>query len=136
MELDYYQIAEFDNEKLKEWFNKKSESFTKFDESMSRKLMELHECEMNYCFYNAWMSAVTDSTLKYYEGFVFINSVKVRHAWLVLDDKIVDPTLIISQKADKYLGLHIPTDFVRKMAIQKNNAGSVLDDYFSKELLK
>lgn len=136
MELDYSQIVEFCDEKFKECFHKKAELFTKFDELTSRKLMETHQCKMNYCYYNAWMAAVSDSTLKYYEGFIFINSTNLNHAWLVLDDKVIDPTLIITERADRYLGLHIPTDFVSKIARQKNNADSVLYDYLEKESLK
>ena len=56
------------------------------------------ECLPKQCFYNAQMMTLADSyhetqRVKYHEGYVFTGIMPVLHAWVTLDDKIVDVTL-------------------------------------------
>lgn len=56
------------------------------------------ECLPKQCFHNAQMMTLTDSynetqRVKYHEGYVWTRFMPILHAWITLDDKIVDVTL-------------------------------------------
>lgn len=56
------------------------------------------ECLPKQCFYNAQMMTLSDSyhetqRVKYHEGYVWTGFMPILHAWITLDDKIVDVTL-------------------------------------------
>lgn len=56
------------------------------------------ECVPKQCFHNSQMMTLADSyhetqRVKYHEGYVFTGIMPILHAWITLDDKIVDVTL-------------------------------------------
>jgi hypothetical protein len=90
--------------------------------------------KMKECFYNAQMFTVTMNEGKYYEGFMCDGFITVMHGWVVMPDgKVVDFTLEdrdkhlertngskegISLNNIAYLGLEVPTDFIRGKIIE------------------
>ena len=56
------------------------------------------ECLPKQCFHNAQMMTLADSyhetpRVKYHEGYVWTGFMPILHAWITLDEKIVDVTL-------------------------------------------
>tara|TARA_X000001036_G_C20262778_1_gene636902 strand:- start:19 stop:582 length:564 start_codon:yes stop_codon:yes gene_type:complete len=75
-----------------------SEPLTDEQYAYLRTITGAIECLPKQCFYNAQMMALTDSynetqRVKYHEGYVFTGIMPILHAWVTLDDKIVDVTL-------------------------------------------
>jgi hypothetical protein len=85
------------------------------------------------CFYNAQLFVVDqDGPERYFEGYVY-NYIPTMHAWCVMPDgNVVDFTLEAanrSLKRDKitpgtpesvvYLGVEVPTDFIRSWIVSK-----------------
>ena len=63
-----------------------------------RMITGMIECLPKQCFHNAQMMTLADSyhetqRVKYHEGYVFTGIMPILHAWITLDDKIVDVTL-------------------------------------------
>lgn len=85
------------------------------------------------CFYNSQMFTVLEDAGKYYEGFMCDGIIAVQHGWVVMDDgNVVDFTLEDRDRFFKkekmplrespfpiaYLGLHVPTEFVKKKIVE------------------
>jgi len=103
--------------------------FTDIDEKTSRGLSEKYRCKIKNCYNNCMIIALVNDDLEYYEGYVYSeNLILLEHAWLVKDNKVIDPTLAISksrfnQQIKKYA---IKKYAIKKYAIKKRNSSLTL----------
>ena len=75
-----------------------SEPLTEEQHKYLKMLTGAIECLPKQCYYNAQMMTLADNyhetqRVKYHEGFVWTGFMPILHAWITLDDKIVDVTL-------------------------------------------
>lgn len=120
------------------WFKKNSEIFTDVNKELSELYSAMHYCKIKQCYLNSWLLAINQRTFKYYEGYVVSANcpVPLEHSWIVKAGQVIDPTLIIRVKGmkerigDEYYGMHIPTDYIRKKAIQTGKSGAYILDYY------
>ncbi len=130
--------------KYHKWFKENAVLFEQVDKLRSELISIKHHCQIKQCYRNAWVTATSDSSLKYYEGFVISNNCPVRleHSWVVKNGIVIDPTLIIRVEGMKerigqeYYGIHIPTDYVRKKAFQTGKSGAYILDYYGERIGK
>ena len=117
------------------------------------------ECLPKQCFFNAQMMTLTDSyretqRVKYHEGYVWVGLMPILHAWITLDDKIVDVTLSTDRESTQrfingeppqedlmdrvlgvrpeeweYLGVPMETDYVTKTLVNNMEARSLIDNW-------
>ena len=117
------------------------------------------ECLPKQCFHNAQMMTLADSyrvrqRVKYHEGYVFKNISPVLHAWVTLDDKIVDVTLSTDPESAQrffagespqedlrdrvlgvipegweYLGVPMETDYVVSTMMKNQESRSLIDNW-------
>lgn len=131
--------------KYKNWLITNSFSFSKQDVDLeeSERFHNQFDTKIKQCFYNCW-HGLWNRQLKYFEGFVASKKIPVvfEHAWLVTrDNKIIDPTFIISTPTDKdrlpddYFGMQLDTDWVLQYSVKIKKAGPYLIDYFRQEIL-
>lgn len=95
----------------------------------------IHKPQIKQCFYNSQLYCLTDSSARYFEGYSFFGMIPILHAWIVMpDDQVVDFTLeaLKSAKIDDtvYLGVHVPTDYVRKMLLKRKFAEPCAQNYY------
>ena len=91
------------------------------------------------CFYNALMFCLANPKAEYWEGKACAgNPWTVDHAWVVLDGKVIDFTWEGMRESEEcyYLGCHIPTAFVSKLANERGEAGSVLCEFLEEKNVK
>ena len=116
-------------------------------------------CAPKQCFYNAQMITLADSyretpRVKYYEGYVFTGFMPILHAWITLDDKIVDVTLSTDPESGlkfaqgqppqedlrdrvlgvipdgwEYLGVPMDTDYVTSTLLRHTASLSLIDNW-------
>ncbi len=124
-----------------------------------RTISGMIECLPKQCFHNAQMMTLADSygetpRVQYYEGYAYTGIMPVLHAWITLDDKIVDVTLstdpestqrfydgeppqedlkdrVLSVIPDKweYLGVPIENDYVVGLMIKNMESRSMIDNW-------
>ena len=75
-----------------------SETLTQEQYLYLKMITGMIECLPKQCFHNAQMMTLADSyrvhqRVKYHEGYVWTGFMPILHAWITLDDKIVDVTL-------------------------------------------
>ena len=144
------------------WLLKNSEQFTEVNEPLSQKVSIQVHARIKECYYNTW-KASWNRNYKYYEGFVWSKNVPIplEHSWLVYNNKVIDPTMIIpikevnkqlkrkykglqSEENDRdrlgidteYVGLHIPTETLNKFVQRESKTGAFLEDlFYEQELL-
>lgn len=87
------------------------------------------------CFYNAQMFVTSTNEGKYYEGFCCDGTIPVLHAWIVLNNKVIDFTLETRRKLFEtegipaYLGVEIPNNFVKDRLIELECASPLAHKY-------
>lgn len=96
--------------------------FTKDELKMIKDLKQNHRCELGYCFMNAQrlaVDALSDPKIKYVEGLVTVHSVPIDHAWLEVNGKVWDPTLMKSpgvakdgKEIGEYVGIEVPKEMI------------------------
>lgn len=62
------------------------------DYGLSKRLAELHDLKPRQCFTNAALLSLVYNW-DYVEGYLKVHGVPIEHAWVVVDNQIVDPTL-------------------------------------------
>lgn len=62
------------------------------DRSQSKKIKKLLRAHPNECYRNAFRAFYKLPNAKYVEGWVKWGNMYIPHAWVLLDDKIIDPT--------------------------------------------
>ena len=117
------------------------------------------ECLPKQCFYNAHMMTLADSyhenqRVKYHEGYVFTGIMPILHAWITLDDKIVDVTLSTDPESTQrfyngeppredlidrvlgvipdeweYLGVPMESEYVVGILLEKMESRSLIDNW-------
>ena len=85
-----------------QWFKAMGKSFGPgdIDKADSRRIQKRFGSKIKECYYNAWMVHQVQPQYKYFEGFVS-GLIPIEHAWLVLDGKVIDPTLAVNVRGDK-----------------------------------
>lgn len=94
------------------------------------------------CYYNSQMIAMSDESLKYYEGYYYDSIIPVEHGWLVKDGKVIDVTLEVRDKKFKkdlskggmYLGIEIPTLYLAEHIKKTGMAENLLYRYWREEI--
>jgi len=119
------------------------------------------ECLPKQCFHNAQMMTLADSyrvhqRVKYHEGYVLCRNgiMPILHAWITLDDKIVDVTLSTDPKSTtrfingeppqedlrdrvlgvipngwEFLGVPMETDYVVSTMMKNQESRSLIDNW-------
>ena len=117
------------------------------------------DCLPKQCFHNAQMMTLIDNTckeprVKYHEGYVFTGITPILHAWITLDDKIVDVTLstnpdsaqrfydgvppqkdlldrVLGVIPDKweYIGVPLDSEYVVRNLTRNNESRSLIDNW-------
>ena len=133
------------------------ESSKKLSDEQYDYLMEITSginCNAKECFYNAQMMTLEDSyrsnRVKYHEGQFFFGLIPLAHAWITLDDIIVDVTILkdmdkktrqedlkdrilgVVPEELEYMGVEIDSEFVIKNMMDTGWALSLLEcpDYW------
>ena len=75
------------------------------DIGMSKTLAKEFDTKKNMCHYNVWQINMIYPEFEKYLGYIKKGNTMTVHSWLVHNDKIIDPTLVLSGMfADEYLG--------------------------------
>jgi len=97
------------------------------------------------CFFNAQQFCLDYREARYFEGYVLTEpgGLPIEHGWSVIPDgKVIDFTLEAMERKAKrekltrdtsgalYLGLEIPTDFVRKVMLREQACIALAEEYF------
>lgn len=84
-----------------------------------------HRPKIKQCFQNSQLFVtLMDVDAQYYEGFVLAGIIPVMHAWVVMDDKVIDFTLeacdrkLKRERESIYIGVPIPNKFVGEKLIE------------------
>lgn len=111
-----------------------------------RRWLEGHPAELRHCYRNAQflcLAAVPDA--QYHEGYRSSgNGSAVHHAWVVLGGDVIDPTAEEASRvlegfglapadpsADTYLGIPVPTEFIRERLDRTGAWTPVAADYLT-----
>ena len=79
--------------------------FTRVDVDESQKLAREFNTKQNMCHYNTWMINLVYPNLKRFTGYVLREKYVTVHSWLVKNNLVIDPTLILCKKiGEQYLG--------------------------------
>lgn len=139
--------------RYQKWFMENSVSFTEVDDALSQITSIKRDSRLKACYNNCFL-AMSDGD--YYEGFILTCGIPLEHSWLVVDGKVVDPTLAINgqrmikqmkamsefEPRDRnlakekrrygveYYGLHIPSNHLFPLAEKSLKTGPFLFDYF------
>ena len=149
--------------KYKKWFIENADHFHFKDVNieLSQKLADEIDAKIKQCYHNSFLGMLTRIGYTYYEGFTWSKRIPlaIEHSWLVKDNKVVDPTLIINGEklgnqirklmpssnkksaseagtragarvGDEYMGVCIPNEFVRKLVLKNGYTGGVLFNYW------
>lgn len=136
-----------------------SETLTEEQYAYLRMITGMIECLPKQCFHNAQMMTLADSyhetqRVKYHEGYVFTGIMPILHAWITLDDKIVDVTLstdpestqrfyagdspqedlldrVLGEIPDKweYLGVPMESGYVVSVLLENMESRSLIDNW-------
>ena len=117
------------------------------------------ECLPKQCFHNAQMMTLADSyhetpRVKYHEGYVWTGFMPILHAWITLDEKIVDVTLSTDPESTErflagdspqedlldrvlgvipegweYFGVPMETDYVVSTMMKNMESRSLIDNW-------
>ena len=136
------------------WFREEAEIFRQVDKELSEKVSVRTYAEIKQCFINCFRGL--DPDMKYFEGYVWSVDIPIplEHSWLVKDDQVIDPTLIIGGKrlekqrkkyerkgyklpkdntyrlGDEYAGVEIPMAWLFKECVKTKKSGPHLFNYF------
>lgn len=106
-------------------------------------------CQIKQCFFNSMMVGLTGDTsekLVYTEGYTTVFGLPISHAWLTINDKVVDFTIREKKKDTsrtfmqnrnigtfpedrEYYGVKFKRSFVRRFVAETKMAGSVVEDF-------
>lgn len=136
-----------------------SEPLTDEQYAYLKRITGAIECLPKQCFYNAHMMTLADSyhetqRVKYYEGYVWTGFMPILHAWVTLDDKIVDVTLSTDPESTQrffdgeppredlrdrvlgvipddweYLGVPMESEYVVGILLEKMESRSLIDNW-------
>lgn len=101
------------------------------------------EPEQKQCYYNSQLLCLMDFTnqIKYCEGFAYSGLIPLLHAWISINDKVVDVTWRKDYKKDgaftlgefnsetAYMGLNVPKRTIRETLFEKEQSISFIDNY-------
>ncbi len=102
MHIKLMKKVESGNPGYWEWFRAMGQRFGPgdIDKVDSRRVQKRFRSEIKACYANAWMVHIINPEYKYFVGFVDA-VIPIEHAWLVKDEKVVDPTMAINVRGDK-----------------------------------
>jgi hypothetical protein len=125
------------------WFQRRACS-SGYDSA--RQWKRKHRPTAHECYYNAQSFCLDHESARYFEGYVVFAGLHVpaEHAWVAMTDgKVVDFTLEAAEQIGKrnglpcdtrdalYVGLDIPTEFIRERVLTSDTFGALADDYFA-----
>lgn len=85
------------------------------------------------CYANAGRRAILgDGT--YCEGYVLVCGVPIEHAWLLMNGRVVDPTLEHTSAISEYFGVEIRTEYLARVCLNTQMWG-VLDAMLNPDIL-
>ena len=127
----------------RKWFIENSDHFKIVNKEASKDMAIKYHSKIQSCYYNCGMIAMFHSQYKYYEGYVWSNRIPIplEHSWLVDSNQtVIDPTLILDAKfrrqkitnrtGDEYMGVHLPTNDLRKFILKNKISGPFILDYW------
>src|SRR3990172_11011531 len=120
----------------KKWLLDNFKYFIKVNIEESKQVSKESYAEIKHCYHNCFR-VLTDKNYRYFEGFTWNKRIPIplEHSWLVINDQVIDPTLIINvnnikdRLGDEYIGVEIPADFVLANAIKTKRTGPFLFNY-------
>ena len=128
MAEDYYQWL---NEMGREFDVERNKYFT---------CTTSYQHEVKQCYYNSLRYSWEDPDAQYYEGWVVSSrlGLPIRHAWIVSDGEVFDPTFEVLRKEMgyddnmdyAYWGVEIPSVFISERIVATGLSGPYLFDYF------
>lgn len=117
--------------------------FNGYDRPKARRLARQEHCRKKRCFENCQNIVLEHPSYQYYEGYIFVEALNSRwvakHAWLVdEEDAVIDPTIVLQpllrESRQKYLGVHVPDEFVVDDFFDPHRWESLLDKYIVEKL--
>ena len=99
-----------------------------------------YQAQKKQCYYNSLKYTWENPDAEYFEGWVVSSrlGIPIRHAWLVVDGNVYDPTFEIFRNEDDadmmvdyaYWGVLIPQMFITERIVATEKSGPYLFDYF------
>ena len=99
-----------------------------------------YQAQKKQCYYNSLKYTWENPDAEYFEGWVVSSrlGIPIRHAWLVVDGNVYDPTFEIFRNEDDadmmvdyaYWGVLIPQMFIAERIVATEKSGPYLFDYF------
>ncbi len=90
------------------WLKHRSTSYTIIDKETSELFRDRYHSKMKACYTNCWNIAISEPEYSFYIGHVDALGLPLSHAFLVKDNKVIDPTLAIHNRYGKeYYGMPI-----------------------------
>lgn len=125
------------------WFQGRASS-TRYDSA--RQWSKKHRPRAKECYYNAQSFCLDHEEGRYFEGYAVFPSLypPAEHAWVVMPDgQVVDFTLEAAERIGKrealscdthatlYVGLEVPTAFIRETMLTREWFESLVEEYFT-----
>ncbi len=77
------------------WLKQNSTSYTIIDKETSELFRDRYHSKIKACYTNCWKIAICEPEYSFYIGHVSALGLPLSHAFLVKDNKVIDPTLAI-----------------------------------------
>ncbi len=119
--------------KYKSWFESRAKTFTEINKELSRKVSIEIKAKVKECYRNSMRYMHMG---EYYEGYVWNHGIAFEHSWIVIDGKVIDPTLAIDVSFHKdrygseYRGIYLKPSIVFDFAMKQEASGPFLIDYW------
>ena len=118
------------------WLKHNSTSYTIIDKETSEMFCKKYKSEIKACYINCWKIAIVQPKYSFHIGYVQCFGMPFSHAFLVKDNKVIDPTLaILNRYGNEYYGM--PIDKYKFVSLRdKAHWDDLIPNYLYREELR